>query len=175
MVFLLTSLVTVSPVMVEAQKKVKSTMITAKTLSDFYGKFSGAFSKLSQGEIAAILQNYNNKTLISAGPDAFKELVTDNKGDSHKIMHEIFIYFGAFPPGKGKAQHGARWTLAHKFQKFVLKKKKKELDTKSVEAAIAADVTAMENLATYLSDKVNAKVITLPTVMIPALPKVKKK
>ncbi len=162
-----------SPGEVEAQHRSKAAttkkVITGKSLADLYTKFSATFRKLPQGEIVAILQNLKNKELISnANKGAFEKLVAASKNDGKDVVHEIFIYFGAFPLAqKKKEQDGIRTSIAQTFQTLVLKNKKVDKDM------LAADVAAMGAIAKFM--QANPKATKLPEGLIPALPKPKKK
>ncbi|MBT4856220.1 hypothetical protein HON41_03730 [bacterium] len=150
--------------------KAKKAVMTGKSLLDLYQQFSSSFRNTSQGELRKVLENLKNRELVSnTSADDYATLIS-TVSDGPEVMHEIFIYLGAFPlADKEKEREGIRTSIATNFQTFALKNKKVD------PVMLQADIDSMERLTQYLKAEENKKVIKLPTGIIPELPKKAKK
>jgi len=77
--------------------KAKKAVMTGKSLLDLYQQFSSSFRNTSQGELRKVLENLKNRELVSnTSADDYATLIS-TVSDGPEVMHEIFIYLGAFP------------------------------------------------------------------------------
>lgn len=154
------------------KKKAAGKLVEGKSLSDLYGKFSSQFRTWDAKKIKETLELLKNKELISnANKKQFEKLVKGTS-DNHDVLHEIFIYFGAFPlSDEAKQKEGIRTSIAQTFQELVLGSDPEKFDKE----LIAADVQAMADMEAYLLNKENEKKKKLPVGLLPQLPKSSKK